>query len=139
MVMGGGSCSDGHGFESHHCILVGHFFTYTCKNCNDICLMRPKINDKRRPGLADFFYKKGSLLSALRLDDNVNVFGTAVCESKKSLKAYFWVENGIALNFNVCSGTRTAIYVVLIQVKLDCLYAKYRTLTSGYVMLIKVT
>ena len=25
MVMGGDSCSKGRGFESQHCILVGHF------------------------------------------------------------------------------------------------------------------
>ena len=25
MVVGGNSCSEGHGFESLHCILVGHF------------------------------------------------------------------------------------------------------------------
>ena len=29
------------------------FFTYICcKNCNDVCLKRPKINDKRDRGLA---------------------------------------------------------------------------------------
>ena len=36
------------------------FFTYICcKNWNDVCLERPKINDKRekRPGLAHFFKK----------------------------------------------------------------------------------
>ena len=25
MVVGGSSCSEGHGFESQHCILDGHF------------------------------------------------------------------------------------------------------------------
>ena len=45
-------------FESQHCILDGHFFTdICCKNCNDVCLKRLKIN-KKRPGLAYFFYKK---------------------------------------------------------------------------------
>ena len=28
VVMGGGSCSKGHEFESRHRILDGHFFTY---------------------------------------------------------------------------------------------------------------
>ena len=28
VVMGGDSCSKGHEFESRHCILDGHFFTY---------------------------------------------------------------------------------------------------------------
>ena len=30
VVMGGDSCPEGHGFESLHCILDGHFFTYIC-------------------------------------------------------------------------------------------------------------
>ena len=55
MVMGRDSRSEGCGFESRHRILDGHFFTYICcKNCNDVCLKRPKIN-KKRPGLAHFF------------------------------------------------------------------------------------
>ena len=52
LVMGGDSCSKGRGFESQHCILDGHFFTLICcKTCNDVCLKRPKINDKRGRGL----------------------------------------------------------------------------------------
>ena len=51
MVMGGDSCSEGGGFESHHRILDGHFFTLICyKNCYDVCLKRPKKNDKRGQG-----------------------------------------------------------------------------------------
>ena len=47
MVMGGDSCSKGC-VESWHHILDGIFFTYICaKNYNDVCLKRPKINDKR--------------------------------------------------------------------------------------------
>ena len=47
MVMGNDSHSKGHGFESRDCILDGHFFTYLCcNNCNDVCLKRPKINEK---------------------------------------------------------------------------------------------
>ena len=47
MVMGRDSHSKGHGFESRHRILDGHFFTYICcKNCIDVCLKRPKINEK---------------------------------------------------------------------------------------------
>ena len=50
-VMGGDSCSKDCGFESWLCILDGHFFTYSCcKNCNDVCLKRPKINVKRGRG-----------------------------------------------------------------------------------------
>ena len=38
---------EGCGFESWHHIL-DHFFTYICcKNWNDVCLKRPKINNKR--------------------------------------------------------------------------------------------
>ena len=46
MVMGRDSRSIGHGFDSRHRILDGHFFTHICcKNCN-VCLKRPKINEK---------------------------------------------------------------------------------------------
>ena len=45
--LGGDSYSEGHEFKSRHCILDGHFFTYICwKNCNNVCLKRPKINYK---------------------------------------------------------------------------------------------
>ena len=46
MVMGRDSRFKGRGFESRHSILDGHFFTcICCKNCN-VCLKRPKINEK---------------------------------------------------------------------------------------------
>ena len=55
VVMGGDSCSKGHGFESQHHILDGHFVTHICcKNCNDVFLKRPKINDKRGLGWPNF-------------------------------------------------------------------------------------
>ena len=45
--MGGDSCTRGHGFESQCRILDGHFFTLICcKSCIDVCLKRPKINEK---------------------------------------------------------------------------------------------
>ena len=48
MVMTGDSNSEDLGFESQHRIMYGQFFTYICcKNCNDVCLKRLKINDKR--------------------------------------------------------------------------------------------
>ena len=46
VVMGGDSCPEGHGSESQHHILDGHFspiFLY--KNCN-VCLKKMKINEK---------------------------------------------------------------------------------------------
>ena len=43
VVMGRDSHSKGHGFESWHHLLDGHFFTYIC--CN-LCLKRPKMNEK---------------------------------------------------------------------------------------------
>ena len=56
--MGGDSRSEGRGFKSRHCILDGHFFTYICcKNCN-VCLKRPKINEKEA-GVGPFFKKTG--------------------------------------------------------------------------------
>ena len=46
MVMGGESHSEGLGFESRHCILDGDFsHIFAVKNCN-VCLKRPKINEK---------------------------------------------------------------------------------------------
>ena len=44
--MGDDSCLQGRGFESWHRILDGHFFTLICKNCINVCLKRPKINEK---------------------------------------------------------------------------------------------
>ena len=54
VVIGRDSCYKGHGFESRHHILDGHFFTSIC--CK-VCLKRPKINEKR-PELAHFLLKK---------------------------------------------------------------------------------
>ena len=52
------SHSEGRGFESRHRILDGHFFTYICcKNCN-VCLKRPKINEKEA-GVGPFFNYRG--------------------------------------------------------------------------------
>ena len=46
MVMGGDSHSKGRGFESRHRILDGHFsHIFVVKICN-VCLKRPKINEK---------------------------------------------------------------------------------------------
>ena len=51
VVMGRDSRSDGHGFKSQNRILDGHFVAYNCcKNCNDVCLNIPKINEKRGRG-----------------------------------------------------------------------------------------
>ena len=67
MVMGRDSHSEGRGFESRHCILDGHFFTYICcKNCY-VCLKRPKINEKEAE-VGPFFLKKTT---------NVNVINFA--------------------------------------------------------------
>ena len=59
MVMGDDSCLKGRGFESWRRILdeLTFFKLICCKNCIDVCLKRPKINEKR-PGLAQFFLKK---------------------------------------------------------------------------------
>ena len=57
MVMEGDSCSKGRGFKSLDHILDGHFFTFICcKNCN-VCLKRPKINEKEAE-VGPFFLKK---------------------------------------------------------------------------------
>ena len=47
MVMGIDSCYEGRRFKSWHCILDGHFsHLFVLKNCGDVCLKRPKINEK---------------------------------------------------------------------------------------------
>ena len=47
MVMGRDLHSEGHGLKSRQCKQNGHFFTYICcKNYNDVCLKRLKINEK---------------------------------------------------------------------------------------------
>ena len=56
VVMRIDSRSEGGEFESRHHILDRHFFTYICcKNCN-VCLKRPKINEKEA-GVGPFFTK----------------------------------------------------------------------------------
>ena len=42
VAMGEDSCSEGHGFESQHPIMNGHFFTYICCNNRNDCLKRRK-------------------------------------------------------------------------------------------------
>ena len=55
--MVGDSRSKGRGFKSWHCILDGHFsHIFVAKICN-VCLKRPKINEKGA-GLAHFYLKK---------------------------------------------------------------------------------
>ena len=57
MVMGGDSRSKERGFESRHCILDGHFsHLFDVKICN-VCLKRPKINEKEA-GVGPFLLKK---------------------------------------------------------------------------------
>ena len=60
--MGGDSHSEDRGFKSGYRILDGHFSTYICcKNCNDVCLNRPKINEKDA-GVGPFFKKTNTFL-----------------------------------------------------------------------------
>ena len=61
VVMGRDSQSEGRGFKSWHHKLDGHFYTYIfCKNCNDVCLKRPKINEKEA-GVGPFFSIKKTI------------------------------------------------------------------------------
>ena len=71
MVMGDVSCSKGRVFESWRRILDGlTFFTLICcKNCIDVCLKRPKINEKRT-GLAHFLKKKNYNIGTVTLISN---------------------------------------------------------------------
>ena len=52
VVIGGDSCSKGREFESQHHILDGHFSHLFVVKIVMFVLKRPKINDKKRPGLA---------------------------------------------------------------------------------------
>ena len=55
--MGGDSRSKGCGFESQHRVLDGHFsHIFVLKICN-VCLKRPKMNEKEA-GVGRFFFKK---------------------------------------------------------------------------------
>ena len=55
VVMGGDSRSKGHGFKSRHRIVDGHFsHIFVVKICN-VCLKRPKINEKDA-GVGQFFF-----------------------------------------------------------------------------------
>ena len=70
MVTGGDSCSEGHGFKSRHCILDGHFFTnICCKICN-VCLIRPKINEKEAR-VGPFFKRKRQTLFGAELKKHI--------------------------------------------------------------------
>ena len=63
MVMGRDSHSEGRGFESRHRILDGHFsHIFVVKICN-VCLKRPKINEKRGRGWPIFKKIKISALN----------------------------------------------------------------------------
>ena len=53
MVLGGDSHSEGRGFESQHHFLDGHFSHIFVVNICNVCLKRPKINEKEA-GLAHF-------------------------------------------------------------------------------------
>ena len=95
LVMGGGSCSKGRGFESGHRIPDGHdIFScmICCKNCNDVCLKRPKINQKEG-GFGPFFLKKTRqrCLSCLP----VNLFCTFVYQRRKIVVAAVRQQNEI--------------------------------------------
>ena len=52
MVTPGDSCYEDHGFESWHRILDGHFSQIFVVKSDYVCLKKPKINEKKRPGLA---------------------------------------------------------------------------------------
>ena len=60
VVMGRDSCSKGHGFESQHRILDGHFFTYICCKNRGVCLKRPKIKNEKEAKVGPFFKKNYS-------------------------------------------------------------------------------
>ena len=61
VVMGGDSCSEGHEFDSKHCMLDGHFFTWIC--CIIVLMFvwkRPKINGKEAGMTSDRPHSRSS-------------------------------------------------------------------------------
>ena len=76
MVMGGDSCFKGRGLESQHHILDGHFSHIFVVNICNVCLKRPKINEKEA---GDGPFKKTDLpplpsSSSLRLPSKKFIF-----------------------------------------------------------------
>ena len=63
VVMGGDSCSDGHGFESQHRILDGHFLHWFVVKIVSLFVEKTKINKKRGRGMAHFGPIRHSLKS----------------------------------------------------------------------------
>ena len=73
LVMGGDSHSKGRGFESRHCILDGHFFTYIC--CKNLkCLFEKTENERKRGRGWPVFFKKKLLILRAMLKSNLSVF-----------------------------------------------------------------
>ena len=85
-------------FESRHRILDGYFFTYICcKNCYDVCLIRPKINEKEAgagPLFKKVFFFWSSILHSvqfplslsLSLSPSLSLWGSYKAKDIRSLK-----------------------------------------------------
>ena len=101
VVMGRDSCSKGRGFESRHSILDGHFFTYICcKNCNDIWLKWPKINEKEAangPFFKNRHFRTGSFSVNLR---HVRFTNDLIGHSIFSLQIKGWNQLSVILRFS---------------------------------------
>ena len=90
VVMRRDSQYKGSGFESRHRILDGHFFTYICcKNCNDVCLKRRKINEKEA-GVGPYFFKKTLSKPAFELQVNK---GTLSHVFSHCVRSYIYLGN----------------------------------------------
>ena len=75
VVLGGVSCSKGHEFESLHCILDGHFFTYLfVLKFYNVCLRGTKINEKEA-GVGPFL-KTGQVPDAIGRVITLNTSGS---------------------------------------------------------------
>ena len=74
VVMGRDSCSEGCGFKSRHRILDGHFSHIFVVKIVNVCLKRPKINEKEA-GVGPFFLKKEQTISGqsyiMQYNDNL--------------------------------------------------------------------
>ena len=79
---------------SQHRILDGRFFTLICcKICNDVCLKRPKINDKRGRGWPIFIFKKTIITRSRYSDqmDSVLAFYSKVPSSNPARVDWFFM------------------------------------------------
>ena len=112
MVMGDDSWLKGHGFESSTLYWTELTFLtlICCKNCIDVCLKRPKINEKDS-GIGPFFKKNWIvriLPNANKICLKLQSFGDF--QAQISNKTYFYVPYGLDSLFQVWGKSGFSIF-----------------------------